>query len=137
MSRTRGRVIDSDRAMLDRAARRLGLQAGGLVAAVVVALSVVVGLLIVHEQRGSDEALLHNAAASADDAADPPAGMWLVLVDRGGREVTPGLPRSLPYLPDLRTAQLGGGRPSADSTSTTSMSQSSPGLDLRVLSRPC
>lgn len=108
MSRTPGRIIDSDRAMLDRAARRLGLQAGGLVAAVVVALSVVVGLLIVHEQRGSDEALLHHAAASADDATDPPAGMWLVLVDHGGREVTPGLPRRLPYLPDLRTAQLGG-----------------------------
>ncbi|MGH3745120.1 MAG: hypothetical protein ACRDTP_09705, partial [Mycobacteriales bacterium] len=108
MSRLSGGVVDSDRAMLNRAARRLGLQAGGLVAVVVVAVAVVVGLLIVHEQRGSDEALLHHAATSADDATDPPAGMWLVLVDHGDREATPGLPRSLPYLPDLQAVQAGG-----------------------------
>lgn len=106
MSRARGRVVDSDRAMIDQTARRLGLQAGALVAVVVVAVAVVVGVLIVREQRGSDEALLHHAAAAADDASDPPAGMWLVLMDHGVRQSTPGLPRSLPYVPDLQAAQL-------------------------------
>lgn len=105
MSRARGRVVDSDRAMIDRTVRRLGLQAGALVAVVVVTVAVIVGLLIVREQRGSDEALLRHAAVSAEDASDPPAGMWLVLVDHGVRTSTPGLPRSLPYVPDLQAAQ--------------------------------
>lgn len=109
MRTSRAGVVDSDLALLNRTARRLGLQASGLVAVVVIAVAVVVGLLVVHQQRNSDEVLLRHAAAVADDATDPPAGMWLTLVDHGEYAATPGLPASLPYLPDLRAVEAGHG----------------------------
>ncbi len=61
-----------------------------------IVLAVSLGVLVVRHQEQSDRALLAQSVATADDAGDPPAGMWLAI-DRGGEyDTTPGIPRGLP-----------------------------------------
>ena len=100
---------DADQQLLDRAARRLGLQAASLAAFALLAVSAVLGLLVLHEQRGDDQALIHHAAKTADDVDDPPAGMWLVISARGQLTATDGLPAGLPAEADIQAVQAGSG----------------------------
>ncbi|HEY0496315.1 MAG TPA: HAMP domain-containing sensor histidine kinase [Kutzneria sp.] len=89
-------------AVVRRAARRLGLQAAGMVAVVVLAVAGF-GALITVRQESADALLLVVAAANnADDVIDPPAGMWLAMRDaKGTLHVTKGMPTGLPDLSAL------------------------------------
>ncbi|WP_020577805.1 sensor histidine kinase [Actinopolymorpha alba] len=79
-------------ALLRRTAIRLGLQAALIVAAVVAVLVGVALVVVLRSQHQAADALLVNAVQRAEDADDPPAGMWLVLQNADGREITKGLP---------------------------------------------
>ena len=78
------------------AARRLGLQAAALVALTVLLMAAFGAGLVVAAQNSAAEDLLRQAAVTADDASDPPAGTWLVLQDERGLRVTPRMPSGLP-----------------------------------------
>jgi signal transduction histidine kinase len=78
------------------AARRLGLQAAALVALTVLLMAAFGAGLVIAAQNSAAEDLLRQAAVTADDASDPPAGTWLVLRDDRGLRVTPRIPSGLP-----------------------------------------
>jgi signal transduction histidine kinase len=77
------------------AARRVALQVGG--AAAVLVLLVVVASALIFDRAQSREVTdsVRAAATTADDAGDPPTGVWVVF-DRAGRiESTPGTPQDV------------------------------------------
>ena len=96
-----GRVRDGDVDLVRRAARRLGVQAAALVALTVLLMAGFGAALVLAAQNNAAEDLLRQAAVTADDASDPPAGTWLALQDAGGLRVTASLPRGLPVTPAL------------------------------------
>jgi signal transduction histidine kinase len=68
-------------------------QTATAVAVVVLAMAGAVLLVDEHQQHQQAEWLSRSAWASADDVVDPPAGIWLVVVDRAGhRQISPGAP---------------------------------------------
>ncbi len=85
-----------DRQMMRRTAFRLGLQAGGIVAAIVVLLTGVAVTVIIGGQRSDARALLAEAVTRADDVSDPPAGIWLVIDTPQGNAASRNLPPGLP-----------------------------------------
>jgi signal transduction histidine kinase len=85
------------------AARRLGLQAAALVALTVLLMAAFGAGLVLAAQNNAAEDLLRQAAVTADDASDPPAGTWLVLRDERGLRVTPRMPSSLPDASAMNT----------------------------------
>ena len=87
--------------LVRRAARRLGVQAAALVALTVLLMAGFGAALVLAAQNNAAEDLLRQAAVTADDASDPPAGTWLALQDAGGLRVTASLPRGLPVTPAL------------------------------------
>jgi two-component system, OmpR family, sensor kinase len=87
---------DGDADLVRAAARRLGLQAAALVALTVLLMAAFGAGLVVAAQNSAAGDLLRQAAVTADDAGDPPAGTWLVLRDERGLRATPGMPRALP-----------------------------------------
>ena len=107
-------------AVVRRAARRLGLQAAGMVAVVVLAVAGLGALITVHQESVNESMLVVAAANNADDVIDPPEGMWLAMRDTSGHvSVTTGMPAGLPDLsaldgtggpPTDTTVQLGSGR---------------------------
>lgn len=93
-----------DELLVRRTARRLALQAAGLVAAAMLLLIGVVTLVVVRGQDRATDALLRTTVASADDVGDPPAGTWLVIERAGQIASSPGLPDTLGRrLASLRT----------------------------------
>jgi signal transduction histidine kinase len=91
------RQRDGDVVLVRRAARRLGVQAAALVALTVLIMTALGAGLVIAAQNRSAEDLLRQAAVTADDASDPPAGVWLVLRDPdNGLRVTARMPRGLP-----------------------------------------
>ena len=96
-----GRVRDGDVDLVRRAARRLGVQAAALVALTVLLMAGFGAALVLAAQNNAAEDLLRQAAVTADDPGDPPAGTWLALQDAGGLRVTASLPRGLPVTPAL------------------------------------
>jgi two-component system OmpR family sensor kinase len=106
-------VTPTSEAVVRRAARRLGLQAAGMVAVVVLAVAGF-GAFITARQEAADARMVVVAAASnADDVIDPPAGMWLAMRDsHGALRVTKGMPAGLPDLSALDS------RSPADDTTT-------------------
>ncbi|MGI8535312.1 MAG: histidine kinase dimerization/phospho-acceptor domain-containing protein, partial [Mycobacteriales bacterium] len=81
-----------DDVLVRRAARRVALQAAGLVAGAMLLLIALVTLVVVRGQQSASDRLLRTTAATADDVGDPPAGAWIVF-DRGGTvSSSPGLP---------------------------------------------
>jgi len=85
-----------------RAARRLGLQAAGMVAVVVLAVAGFGALITVRQESADAQLLVVAAANNADDVIDPPAGMWLAMRDaKGTLHVTKGMPAGLPDLSAL------------------------------------
>jgi signal transduction histidine kinase len=99
-------------AVVRRAARRLGLQAAGMVAVVVLAVAGFGALITVRQESANARMLVVAAASNADDVIDPPAGMWLAMRDADGvLHVTTGMPAGLPDLSALDSPT-----PPADST---------------------
>ena len=96
-----GRVPDGDVDLVRRAARRLVVQAAALVALTVLLMAGFGATLVLAAQNNAAEGLLRQAAVTADDAGDPPAGTWLALQGAGGLRVTASLPRGLPVTPAL------------------------------------
>ncbi|NUT18875.1 MAG: HAMP domain-containing histidine kinase [Hamadaea sp.] len=88
-----------ERALLRRTAVRLGLQAAATVAVIVALLAGVATLVVVRAQHAAADQLLTSALTRAEDVADPPNGVWVVIDTPGGRSATPGLPPGLPDLP--------------------------------------
>ena len=86
----------TEQQMLRRTALRLGIQAGTLVAAIVVALTGVAVAVVITSQRSDASALLGEAIARADDVEDPPAGVWLVIQTAQGSAASRNLPPGLP-----------------------------------------
>ncbi len=82
--------------LLARTARRVAVQATGLVATIVVLLAALATGVVLHQQAAASTALITDAAARADDVNDPPADVWLVLVGPTGSTSSPGLPAGLP-----------------------------------------
>jgi two-component system OmpR family sensor kinase len=99
-----------DEVMVSTAARRLGMQAAGLVALAMLLLVLLVTLVVVRGQSASADNLLRSTARTADDVGDPPPSAWLVMVERGVVSSSPGLPDELgPELAKLRV----GAKPTA------------------------
>ncbi len=103
-----GRVRDGDVDLVRRAARRLGVQAAALVALTVLVMAGFGAALVIAAQNNAAEDLLRQAAVTADDAGDPPAGTWLALQDAGRLRVTASLPRGLPVAPALAAVRRTG-----------------------------
>ncbi|QUQ63989.1 sensor histidine kinase [Kutzneria sp. CA-103260] len=99
-------------AVVRRAARRLGLQAAGMVAVVVLAVAGFGAWITVRQESANAQMLVVAAASNADDVIDPPAGMWLAMRDADGvLHATKGMPAGLPDLSALDSPT-----PPADST---------------------
>jgi two-component system OmpR family sensor kinase len=98
-----------ERAMLRRAAVRLGAQAAATVAVIVVLLAAAAVLVVVRAQHADADHLLTTTLVRAEDVTDPPDGVWVVVDGPGGRVATPGLPAGLPDLA-AQAAVAGGGR---------------------------
>ena len=105
-------MTPASEAVVRRAARRLGLQAAGMVAVVVLAVAGFGALITVRQESADAQLLVVAAANNADDVIDPPAGMWLAMRDaQGTLHATKGMPAGLPDL-----SALDSGVPPADST---------------------
>ncbi|MGH3574717.1 MAG: hypothetical protein ACRDUW_23330, partial [Pseudonocardiaceae bacterium] len=100
--------------LLRRAAIRLGLQAALLAAAIVILLSAAAVAVVLSSQRHAATTLLDAAVTRADDAIDPPAGIWLALQGPEGKAVTPGMPTGLPDTRAIARATTVGSRESAE-----------------------
>jgi len=100
-----------DEVMVSTAARRLAMQAAGLVALAMLLLVLLVTLVVVRGQTASADNLLRSTARTADDVGDPPPSAWLVMVERNVVSSSPGLPDELaPELARLRV----GAKPTAE-----------------------
>jgi two-component system, OmpR family, sensor kinase len=92
-----------DEVMVRTAARRLAVQAAGLVALAMLLLVLLVTVVVVRGQSASADNLLRSTARTADDVGDPPPSAWLVMVERGVVSSSAGLPDELgPELARLR-----------------------------------
>jgi two-component system OmpR family sensor kinase len=85
-----------------------GLQIGVCVAVIVAVLSGLAVLIVIRSQQSAAVTLLTQAAARADDVAEAPAGVWLVMVDEHGTTATAGLPNALPDKAALARVSRGG-----------------------------
>jgi two-component system OmpR family sensor kinase len=100
----RARAPDTDRALLRRAARRIGLQTAILVWAAFGLCAAVLLALVLHAQHLATAATLRSAVERADDVNDPPDATWLAVeAPSGGFAISPGSPALLPYRPSLVT----------------------------------
>ncbi|PZS37499.1 MAG: sensor histidine kinase [Pseudonocardiales bacterium] len=109
---TRASGVES--VLLRRAALRLGLQAALLASAIVVLLSAAAVAVVLSSQRHAATTLLDAAVTRADDAVDPPAGIWLALQGPEGKAVTQGMPAGLPDAGAIARATTAGARESAE-----------------------
>ncbi len=100
--------------LLRRAAIRLGLQAALLAAAIVVLLSAAAVAVVLSSQRHAATTLLDAAVTRADDAIDPPAGIWLALQGPQGKAITAGMPPGLPDTGAFARATKVGSRESTE-----------------------
>jgi two-component system, OmpR family, sensor kinase len=103
---TRGNTADS--ILIRRAALRLGLQAAGLVSAIVVLLSAAAVAVVISSQHAAATTLLDTGVTNADDVNDPPAGMWIAQQRPDGIVVTPGMPAGLPDMSAIERVAAGG-----------------------------
>jgi signal transduction histidine kinase len=90
-------VTPESSALVRRAARRLGLQAGALASGVVVLLSGAAIVVAMQGQHDSAMAQLEAAVTRADDINDPPAWTWLAIRRPSvpGTDVDPHMPSGL------------------------------------------
>jgi two-component system OmpR family sensor kinase len=108
------RACGAESVLLRRAALRLGLQAALLASAIVVLLSAAAVAVVLSSQRDAATTLLDAAVTRADDAIDPPAGIWLALQRPDGKAVTPGMPAGLPETGAIGRAMTVGAREFAE-----------------------
>ncbi|HVX46766.1 MAG TPA: HAMP domain-containing sensor histidine kinase [Mycobacteriales bacterium] len=86
----------SDRALLRRAARDSAVLTAAAVTVVVVIVALLSYFLAGRELANRDRGLVRQAAVSADDVGDPPAGVILFHTDANGNlEHSPGIPSEL------------------------------------------
>ncbi|GAY08356.1 cell wall metabolism sensor histidine kinase WalK [Pseudonocardia sp. N23] len=98
-----------------RAAVRLGVQAAVLAGLIVVALTAVAVAVLLGAQRSEVAAQLQHAIDRADDVADPPSGMYLVLREQTGEITTsPGLHDGVADLRAVAEAAAGGAPPTVE-----------------------
>jgi two-component system, OmpR family, sensor kinase len=97
-------------AMVRRAARRLGLQAGALASGVVVLLSAAAVMITMQGQHDSAVAQLEAAVTRADDIDDPPAWTWLAIRRPGvpGTDIDPQMPAGTLDMAALDRVSAGG-----------------------------
>jgi len=83
---------EAEARLLRRAVRSVAVQTALSVAFVVVI--VALGVVIVFDRQQSVEisGIVRRAATTAEDVADPPDGVWLVLVSDSGRTTSAGIP---------------------------------------------
>jgi signal transduction histidine kinase len=74
----------------------MGIMAGLGAGAIVAVLTTAALLVLLHNQQAAAWTLLADTVHHADDAVDPPSGMWLAFQEGGGVSVSPGLPPGLP-----------------------------------------
>lgn len=111
---TKRRASGAESLLLRRAAIRLGLHAALLASAIVVLLSAAAVAVVLSSQRHAATTLLDAAVTRADDAVDPPAGIWLALQGPKGQAVTHGMPAGLPDAGAIARAATAGARASAE-----------------------
>ena len=90
------RARHPDDALVRRAALRMGIMAGLGAAAIVAVLTTAALLVLLNNQQEAASTLLADTVQHADDAVDPPSGMWLAIQVGDGVSVSPGLPPGLP-----------------------------------------
>lgn len=107
--------------LVRRAARRTGVAAVAVGAAIVVMLTAGALVVLQRDQRAAASILLSDTVTRADDVEDPPSGMVLAIRDGTGTAVSPGAPAGLPVTDaldrvgrtgdvDLREVDLGSTR---------------------------
>lgn len=85
--------LPAGRGDLDRSvARTIALQIGGAATVLVLLVAVGAALLFDRAQARDVSTSLRTAASTADDAGDPPSGLWVVLRRGTATEATPGTP---------------------------------------------
>jgi two-component system OmpR family sensor kinase len=97
-----------DDRLLRRTAMRMGLQSALVVAVAVMVLCGVAVLEVLRDQHADQANLLATTIARADDANDPPEGVWLVLQRGSQRTVGVGIPSGLPSTDDLAATAADG-----------------------------
>jgi signal transduction histidine kinase len=96
------RVSGPEIRLLRRAAWRLGLQVAGSGAVIVLVLAGLALFIVLRGQQSAADGLLRQAAISAEDTVDPPAGTWLIVERQDRCSATGGLPGGLPVAAALR-----------------------------------
>jgi signal transduction histidine kinase len=93
------RPSEADVRMLRRATMAVAAQTAAAVAATIVVVSVIAFSLTIRSDDAAQERLVRQAAATADDVTDPPAGVVLIrLVPGNPPQVSPGTPDELASL---------------------------------------
>jgi len=97
-----GRPSEVDRAMIDRAWRRLAIQTAAAVTSAVLLVGGAAWMLVGHEQRRDVDRRTAAALDHADDVIDPPDDIYLFLQPPNGALTgTPDSPPGLPDRPEL------------------------------------
>ena len=89
-------ALDADQLLVRRAGRAVAWQTAAAVAVLVALMGVALLVVEAHQQTVQARELSRQAWSTADDATDPPAGVWLLVVTpSGGRKDSPGAPASI------------------------------------------
>ncbi|SDE58706.1 sensor histidine kinase [Pseudonocardia oroxyli] len=108
-------MTTGEQGLARRAAVRLGAQATGLAAVLVVVLTAVAVVVLVEAQRAQVTAQLNGAIARADDVDDPPTGIHLLLRGPAGVvTASPGVPDGVADFAALAEAAAGGDPPAVE-----------------------
>jgi signal transduction histidine kinase len=90
VSRLHGDVV-----LVRDATRAVALRVASLVAAAMLAVVAIAAVFVVRQQNASADTMLRKAAATVDDAGDPPPFTWIVIASASSTETSPGLPTVL------------------------------------------
>jgi two-component system OmpR family sensor kinase len=90
------RARHPDDVLVRRATVRMGIMAGLGAGVIVAVLTTAALLVLLHNQQAAASTLLADTVQHADDAVDPPSGMWLAFQEGDGVSVSPRLPPGLP-----------------------------------------
>ena len=89
-------ALDADQQLVRRAGRAVAWQTAAAVAVLVALMGIALLVVEAHQQTVQARELSRQAWSTADDATDPPAGVWLLVVTpSGGRKDSPGAPASI------------------------------------------
>ncbi|MDY7088828.1 MAG: HAMP domain-containing sensor histidine kinase [Actinomycetota bacterium] len=88
---------DPDRILLSRARRVIAWQTAAVITVSLLVVGVLALIVVVHSQNAAATSVLRQTAATAEDADDPPPGVWIFIQHADGRidaseDVRTGLP---------------------------------------------